>query len=606
MKTNMRVKGPGRKGSILLLTMVMSAIISMLTLSYFLIVQTETESVTTEMEWAKAKALAEGGLQIASKEALEMLSNNSLKPGIRYVVISGNVVEYLIRDLSEENPALRSLVEDPVTHIRSFYSTYEIVVTARPNNTPATIHRQVLAKQTPLFQFAMFSDQNLELHPEGTMTLDGRIQANGNIHLGGSTGSTLDITTSHLYSGGDILKASIANALPADGTVIIDNTKLTTDSSDPSWEETVLSNWSGTVKTGTEQFKIPQLGSIKQFSPTLSGTGGDYTKDPVTGEIVKLPEDKLGTGDYEKGFYHREAELVIIDDKAFIPDPDNEGEMLDITAKLNSNPSNSVFVEKEFFDKNVGKNVKVTELDLNVLKTSGFWPSNGLIYVARTDCTKDQPNGVRLDKQSGLLDALTLVTPNPMYLQGHYNDANSKPAAIICDSINFLSTSWNDDKVDRDLDKLTVGGTSKFNLAIIAGQRPSSLGKYGGGMENFGSYQECWAGNYKGDDGLGVVKRERIGVHKNWFTGAMISLGESEFAAPWEPANYVAPQRQWEYDTNFNDFTKLPPYTPMLVSIQSSVLKIDRGSETAQAIWARVSGTSPGNVTPVKTTGPVK
>ena len=82
-----------------------------------------------------------------------------------------------------------------------------------------------------------------------------------------------------------------------------------------------------------------------------------------------------------------------------------------------------------------------------------------------------------------------------------------------------------------------------------------------GGMENFPRFLETWGA-------------------ANTFTynGSMVKMFSSLYATNvWGKANvYSPPKRNWAYDVNFNDATKLPPLTP-------SLLKVFRGQ------WATVA-----------------
>ena len=49
----------------------------------------------------------------------------------------------------------------------------------------------------PLFQFGMFSDDDIELHPGATFTFNGRVHANGNIYVAGLVKFLDKVTSAH-------------------------------------------------------------------------------------------------------------------------------------------------------------------------------------------------------------------------------------------------------------------------------------------------------------------------------------------------------------------------------------------------------------------------
>ena len=57
-------------------------------------------------------------------------------------------------------------------------------------------------------------------------------------------------------------------------------------------------------------------------------------------------------------------------------------------------------------------------------------------------------------------------------------------------------------------------------------------------------------------------------------TGSFVALWNSSVATgPWQYGNpqYTAPDRLWDYDTDFNDIASLPPFTPVSVETERAV-----------------------------------
>src|SRR3989442_2923450 len=84
-------------------------------------------------------------------------------------------------------------------------------------------------------------------------------------------------------------------------------------------------------------------------------------------------------------------------------------------------------------------------VDVNLMRTAGALPANGVMYVAGT-VTAENPV-VRLVNGSQLPSGgLTVVSHNPVYIAGDYNTvplgANHPPAAGLGDAVTLLSNAW--------------------------------------------------------------------------------------------------------------------------------------------------------------------
>jgi hypothetical protein len=78
---------------------------------------------------------------------------------------------------------------------------------------------------------------------------------------------------------------------------------------------------------------------------------------------------------------------------------------------------------------------------------------------------------------------------------------------------------------------------------------PSDGTYYSGGVENFMRLLEQWSG------------------HTLTYNGSIVVMFPSQYATtPWQKNGnyYSVPTRQWGFDNNFKDSSKLPPLTPQL------------------------------------------
>jgi hypothetical protein len=163
---------------------------------------------------------------------------------------------------------------------------------------------------------------------------------------------------------------------------------------------------------------------------------------------------------------------------------------------------------------------------------------------------------------------LTVVSPQPMYVWGDYNDetnsgnafpgtanvANTYPAAFMADAITILSTNWQDaNSAASSLGSREPGNTT-INAACLEGIVPSVGTEYSGGVENFLRLLEDWGNGMSGNTPTILT-----------YNGSIIVMFPSEYATnvwPNTGSVYSVPQRDWSFDANFLIEADLPPLTP--------------------------------------------
>jgi Tfp pilus assembly protein PilX len=162
----------------------------------------------------------------------------------------------------------------------------------------------------------------------------------------------------------------------------------------------------------------------------------------------------------------------------------------------------------------------------------------------------------------------TVASENPVYVQGNYNadtplnlaDAHAA-ASVIADAVTLLSSTWSELKSFKNPTRRAQGTriatATSYRVAVAAGkgksfQRPTWAGAaedFGtdGGIHNFLRYIEDWGG-------ITVTYR-----------GSLVSLYYSEYGTgvyKYGNTVYNAPTRNYAFDLDFLEPTKLPPGTP--------------------------------------------
>jgi len=167
------------------------------------------------------------------------------------------------------------------------------------------------------------------------------------------------------------------------------------------------------------------------------------------------------------------------------------------------------------------------------------------------------------------MPGFTVVSENPVYIHGDWNwnaatqvtDPHSE-TSVIADAVTLLSNAWTDANAFKNPYDATqrVRATNWYRLAIIAGKppafpwpaagNPNATFGTDGGAHNFLRYLETGAAplttNYLGSIATFYYSRQATGTYK---------FGAS--------AVYSAPNRNYNFDTDFLDPAKLPPLTPM-------------------------------------------
>ena len=163
------------------------------------------------------------------------------------------------------------------------------------------------------------------------------------------------------------------------------------------------------------------------------------------------------------------------------------------------------------------------------------------------------------------LGGFTLASEQPAYVLGNYNANNGgfgdphASSAVLADTVTLLSNNWNDlvsfqNPADANGRPAT---TSYYRLAIATGKNinfktvgfaglPQDFGT-DGGVHNFLRYMENWGGqslNYRGSMASLYYSQYATGVFKCCGTV------------------YSPPTRQYVFDVDFLDLSKMPPGTP--------------------------------------------
>jgi hypothetical protein len=171
---------------------------------------------------------------------------------------------------------------------------------------------------------------------------------------------------------------------------------------------------------------------------------------------------------------------------------------------------------------------------------------------------------------------LTVVSDQPIYIQGDYNSTGTwKAASVVGDSINVLSNAYfcpnaatpnptncpttliNDGQSYMSLsDGSRNASDTTINTAFLAGVDTTTSGNYNGGFENYPRFHEDWSSRTLTYLGSFVSLGTPLHVNGPWCgTGTTCNI-------------YDPPTRNWNYESRFSNVATLPPLTPRFVYVQ--------------------------------------
>lgn len=450
------------------------------------------------------------------------------------------------------------------------YSVYSIAKGAQ-GQTESILQLKFKNRLVPLFQFAVFYDKDLEIAPGATMNLSGPIHTNADLYLNAEGNLNIygQVTTA-----GDIYRGRKNNSNCNDTVSIIAPVDLKAMVKGCSSRTKVrdLSPWKGMVESNVEKLTVP--------SPDILNPVPSSNYFSLADLRLQL---KLNSSNKPNTSFSKTGVVVLKSDGSI--DGSQTTKLNACTGNINSKAIGST---NTFYNNREKKNIRMFEIDMSSLfnclyTTSWLGDSSkklnttdkgGLVFnfsIDGVDSEKSSNNyGVRLRNSSYLgssksgapqIKGLTVVTNQAIYLWGDYNTTSKKPAAIMSDSFNILSTAWNDSKSSWSQ---RVAANTTINTAILSGTDSTGGiegtsgqgGTYNGGLENYPRLHEQWSGKTLTYKGSFVSLSTPKHVKGAWVYGA---------------PQYNAPTRNWDYDTDFNDGDKLPPLSPRFVYLRQEL-----------------------------------
>jgi len=456
------------------------------------------------------------------------------------------------------------------------------------NQVEALLELKFKSRLVPLFQFAAFYNKDLEILPGPAMTLGGPVHTNGQLYLNSDTSLSID---GQVTASKEIYRGRKNTAVCNSTNVRVRDPNAYRTLLNPCTTRTLITKsmatpWNGMIESNVPVVEVPSIDILLPTSNSIYWSKADARL------VLRLrANNTVETLNSPFGIEVRNADntLNVTGTTSLTNCVGSIGE----TAN-GANNGKTVNTSATFYNNRETRFIRMLELDmqnfLDCARLTNFFGAGktltdssegGIVLFLSVDGPNKNlassgygiriRNATQLASRSGLggaIKGLTIVSDQAVYTMGHYNSVNKKPAAILADTINILSTAWGniDTKSTQGLGNRIAAHTT-VNSAFLAGTDSTGNqegnggqgGAYNGGLENYPRFHERWTG------------------FTLTYYGSFVSLSRPlRSNGPWGMGGvYDAPNRDWNYDTAFNDAANLPPITPRFVYLRQQLFHRD-------------------------------
>jgi Tfp pilus assembly protein PilX len=443
-------------------------------------------------------------------------------------------------------PYPTTIVGGPYAGLIADATDYQITAEVRgPRGSRARLTQVFQYLEIPLFQFGVFYGRgvDLEIAPGPPMTFNGRIHSNSNLYM---------INNSIKFDSYVTTVGNVYRYLKRDPTTRGTNPQIKDSTGayqvlnfDHEYNQNFANpwtaqNWMTAAMAAFDGLLLDSAMGVQEIVPPIPTAFYDPANPDVSAHQMIEQGNVSDTPELKKAKLYYQADLVI---------ENTSGNGKDKAGNTVTLPA-GVVTTKTFYDKREQANMLVLEVDIAALIASGKAPANGILYVSHSGAHK----GVRLVNGAQLpSQGFTVVSENPVYIQGNYNTVNKVPAAVLGDAITVLSNNWGPNNSDSKGNQVTSNRpatNTTVNAAFALGPDSESVvGQGNGQLENVIRFLENWSGKTFTYNGSIIAL-----WHSQEATGDWRCCGDSG-------TNYYnPPNRVWSYDVLFN--TTPPPGTP--------------------------------------------
>jgi hypothetical protein len=558
MKIQMQSRGR-KAGNALIITMIMT-LAALVTVAGIMSWSSGTARMTGRSnQYARSVAAAEAG----TEKVLAQLNSDFLSGGEALVIANlasyrqtvptssdstywadwqfqdpyGNLGSAYVNSVSVSN---FSVVTGTYAGLYGFISTYDIISDASEitnlQHVVAGVFQEVQLTRIPVFEFGMYSSDDMEISCGELFTVDGPVHSNGSLYVEPDNvlvfGAPVSAVNNILFS-----REPLDSRGPPTGSVVY---MMGATSNAPALTLPIgTTNTSAAIQLILEpppngEDPTSALGRLRYYNQadmviTVTTAGVSATSGRFNSFLTTIPTNELALFVTTTNSFYDFREL-----RTVLPLEINVGKLTtwsgtnhDLRLALGSRDVASIYIN----DKRVGTST--------TLPAVRVW--NGTVLPSL---------------------GLTVATARPLYVWGNYNQTNAanlnttntittRPASLVADAVTILSPVWTDAESSLVLSSRAPAVSITVNAALIAGAVYTTAASYSGGMESFPRFLEDWS---------------RATCTYN---GSMVKMFASVYATNvWaEPNVFKPPTRHWCFDPNFTNPSLIPPLTPSLQSI---------------------------------------
>ncbi len=617
-------------GFALLTVLFLIAVMASLFAAYTVLTRTELALVKTTRDSASGFNAAEAGLNLRAEEIRSVFLDFAFPEGTSPTSVadcdagSTGSGDYVCRDYNFGNShsATTYIEEDPsnpeytiippgeaFAGLNAQEYRYTVTSVGRNNqgSNEAILDLTFKSRVVPLFQFAIFFQDDLEFFNGATMTVDGPVHTNGDLYLapqdGGTTNYTGQVTVAGTFYRG---QKSQATCTGYTGTARVqDPTNYVTlpACSGNRTEITDVDDWNDNIILDVDEVSVPSPENMASFSD------GEYWQRADTRIVLRL--DASGQPDTTNSstgveVVDTEGNNVVAATNALDDDSDCPGTVqtagasgLAVGTQGSGTAGNQLRLYREYqYDSSTSNLERTLEVDLQALlnciqrnpeimdgKLLSDETEQGLVFHFAIDGPDSAANhnnysvrirnGDRLQSSIGgaaTVRGLTVVTDQNLVIWGDYNSVGWEPAALMADTLYLLSNDWDDSTDTYEADRYNRDGSATTVYAAVV----SGIKRTG---DSNGPPGQDHGADTNGGGAINVFRFNewfRVGsssIPDFTYVGSIVSLGAPlHSASSWGPFTYYsAPNRVWSFDERFNDAEQLPPMTPAFIYLRQEL-----------------------------------
>lgn len=214
-RSNPKQAPNGERGAALMIAILMMALLSAIALGVLAVVTSDSRIAGSDLKRTEACYASAAAIEKMTNDFSALFAHTS-RPSLNQlnniettypIELTAEGYTFPDHTLVLNTAALTALGTNPTVTIPygpfggliANLKPYTLTTTAQSRMAQCKLTRDMNNYLIPLFQFGMFSDEDIELHPGPAFTFNGRVHANGNLYVNGSVKFLAKVTTANEF-----------------------------------------------------------------------------------------------------------------------------------------------------------------------------------------------------------------------------------------------------------------------------------------------------------------------------------------------------------------------------------------------------------------------